>query len=79
MTGFLPRPIPMMGSPALFGYDLGAVEQGCFKISLPPQFSTQVMCGRFSLATVQGCYNANRTSQRNHAKYCGNVCRDAVV
>jgi hypothetical protein len=25
-----------------------------------------------------GCYDATRNSQRNHAKYCGNDCRNAV-
>lgn len=25
-----------------------------------------------------GCYDATRASQRNHAKYCGNDCRNAV-
>ena len=25
-----------------------------------------------------GCYDATRDSQRNHAKYCGNDCRNAV-
>lgn len=25
-----------------------------------------------------GCYDATRESQRNHAKYCGNDCRNAV-
>ena len=48
--------------------------------SSEPSYSVSSRCSKLPENSCDrpGCYEATRASQRNHAKYCGNDCRNAV-